>query len=316
MAAVNVYSDGRVVLSNIVGLVTTWCYLDGVEFDTGSVSSLLTGPQGPSAPAPIIFRAYRATNLTGLVAGWQAAVPFDVELVDSNNAFNGTKFQPTKAGWYRVTGGLGMGTGNDAVNSHIFLTKNAPAGAVDVWAYTFAGSAESQGAATTAYVNASGLVYLNGTTDYVECRAYLGAGGTIIYGIQGQVTFFEAEEVAPSVRDAASVDPWHSVGAVGEPAFTNSWANYGAPFNTAGFWKDSSGVVHLRGLITGGTVSVPIFTLPVGYRPAGQEIIIANAGVGVARLDVRQDGSIIVNNYIASGTNGYVSLDSITFKAA
>lgn len=319
MAAVSVFSDGRVVLSNIVGLVTTWAYLDGVEFDTQTVTQLLTGPPGPSAPAPIIFRAVRVASLSAAV-GHFGPIAFDSEPVDSAGAFNGTKFQPQKAGWYRVTAGVSMGTMNANNIANLFIAKNAVGTNTNPWANVVASSGDANGGASAVFLTASSLVYFNGTTDYVESRVYMSGATTPTIngssGAMGESTFFEAEEVAPSVRDAASVDPWHSIGAPGEPAFANSWQNYGAPFNTAGFWKDSNGVVHLRGLINLGTLAAAVFTFPVGYRPPGQEILMAVSNAGGARIDITTAGVLIVNNYFAGGTNAFVSLDGLTFKAA
>jgi hypothetical protein len=74
----------------------------------------------------------------------------------------------------------------------------------------------------------------------------------------------------PTAQQANSLAPaegWHEVGAPGEPGFENSWHSGPPPFETAAFYKDHDGVVHLRGLVTGGTAN-PAFLLPPGYRPA------------------------------------------------
>lgn len=59
------------------------------------------------------------------------------------------------------------------------------------------------------------------------------------------------------------------VGAGGEPAFENSWANASASFEDCQFWMDAQGVVHVSGYVDTGT-AFGIFTLPVGYRPTVQ----------------------------------------------
>lgn len=61
----------------------------------------------------------------------------------------------------------------------------------------------------------------------------------------------------------------HLVGAVGEPAFANSWANYGGTNRVAMFYKDSTGRVHIEGLVKNGTAAT-VFVLPVGYRPTAK----------------------------------------------
>lgn len=64
------------------------------------------------------------------------------------------------------------------------------------------------------------------------------------------------------------LEAWHVVGAAGQPAFANGWANTGAGYAGAQFYKDPAGIVHVEGFVTGGTLNTGVFTLPVGYRPA------------------------------------------------
>ncbi len=55
------------------------------------------------------------------------------------------------------------------------------------------------------------------------------------------------------------------------------------------FWKDTVGVVHLSGPMTGGSSGTTAFTLPVGYRPFGTETfnggeVTVGHGTGEVRL--------------------------------
>jgi hypothetical protein len=52
------------------------------------------------------------------------------------------------------------------------------------------------------------------------------------------------------------------------PTLLNGWVNFGAGQDTAGYYKDSSGTVRLKGLIKSGALGATAFTLPVGFRPA------------------------------------------------
>ena len=63
---------------------------------------------------------------------------------------------------------------------------------------------------------------------------------------------------------------WQSV------SFQSGWVNYGGSYNPAGYFKDSLGIVHLRGLVKSGKIgnNQTIFTLPAGYRPANRELQI------------------------------------------
>lgn len=125
----------------------------------------------------------------------------------------------------------------------------------------------------------------------------------------------ENMEAVPDTR-FTTFDDWRVIGSAGNPAFVNAWSNYGSGYQTAAFWKDSAGVVHLRGLVTGGTTT--IFTLPVGYRPgplAGGGTAVYLFGTHAAgaegRVDVASTGTVTH----AGGSNGYVQLDGITFRA-
>lgn len=69
----------------------------------------------------------------------------------------------------------------------------------------------------------------------------------------------------------AAQDPWHNVGAAGEPAFPNNWVNYGAPYPNTRFRK-IAGVVYVQIAVKNGTATTTIFTLPAGYRPSGNII--------------------------------------------
>lgn len=61
-------------------------------------------------------------------------------------------------------------------------------------------------------------------------------------------------------------DQWHVVGASGEPAFQNSWVNYGGTFYGASFRRSPDGThLNTRGFVKNGTAFTTIYTLPAGY---------------------------------------------------
>lgn len=107
-----------------------------------------------------------------------------------------------------------------------------------------------------------------------------------------------------------STGTWTAVGAAGAPAFQNSWANFGAPWEVAGYMKDSMGFVHLRGLIKSGTIAALAFTLPSGFRPANGQIFASIDGLNTGqRLDVDSAGGVKP----ATGNNGIFTLSGVTF---
>jgi hypothetical protein len=86
---------------------------------------------------------------------------------------------------------------------------------------------------------------------------------------------------------------------------------YDDTYNPPGYFKDSFGIVHLRGLVRGGAGT--IFILPVGYRPAFRELqAVQTNNNTIGRLDVLTDGQVFMQN----GNNGWFSLDGATFRAA
>lgn len=95
------------------------------------------------------------------------------------------------------------------------------------------------------------------------------------------------------------------------PTFLNSWVDFGGAFNTAGYYKDPFGIVHLRGLVKSGVVNTPIFNLPAGYRPTATEVFVTDSNSAHAQVTVSAAGNVT----LAFGSNVYASLDGMTFKA-
>lgn len=95
----------------------------------------------------------------------------------------------------------------------------------------------------------------------------------------------------------------------------SSWQNYGGAETVAAYRRMADGTVRLRGSIKSGTTGTAIFTLPAGFRPAvsSREVFMAIGGPGVCEIDVGSDGVVKVAQYIASGSNSFVSLAGITF---
>ena len=95
------------------------------------------------------------------------------------------------------------------------------------------------------------------------------------------------------------------------PTMTGTWVSYGSS-NNPEYYKDSEGVVHMRGLIKSGTINSSCFTLPTGYKPT-KNIVRATVSNGqAARLDIRSDGLVMP----VTGNNAWFSLDcSFTAEA-
>lgn len=162
----------------------------------------------------------------------------------------------------------------------------------------------------------SGIVYLNGTTD--QLRVIMTRSDGANYVVVGAAsapdhTFFYADLIGPSL--GVMPEPWHDVGATGEPAFQNGWVNNDATNAPARFRKMPDGTVRLGGMIKNGTIGSPpggtIFTLPVGYRPAWPMRFAAVGNGFFSWLEVGPTGTV----YFNSGSNVWADLSPAYFVA-
>lgn len=86
--------------------------------------------------------------------------------------------------------------------------------------------------------------------------------------------------------------PWINVTAA---QFQNGWRNVGSGFAFAGYYKDATGLVHIRGRITAGTASTVVFALPIGYRPDASLMLPAAGyagGAAAASLTIDTNGNV------------------------
>lgn len=132
------------------------------------------GLQGP------VFSAYRASDLTGIPTSTMTEIVFDAEHFDSDNWFNAAtgRFTPQVAGYYQFNACLTLRAASSSIsNGQIHLYKNGSSFKRG-WVYLPVSGTESSLIALTV----SGLVYLNGSTDYVSLFAYslVGSGTTYL----------------------------------------------------------------------------------------------------------------------------------------
>jgi len=157
------------------GAVTS-AYLLDASVTQAKLATNVTG-NGPA------FSAYSATSQTGVASGVFTKVLFDTEEYDTNNNFASSRFTPTVAGYYQVT----ARTDWSITSGACFLTiyKNGTG---------YKGGQLNDATGSGVGPIASGLVYFNGSTDYIEIYAYQNNGtNTIFPGIA--YTFFQAAMV-------------------------------------------------------------------------------------------------------------------------
>jgi hypothetical protein len=160
----------------------------------GTISGLSTGglPNGSVAQADLAagvagngpaFRARIASNLTvtNLV---NTKAPLTVEDYDTANCFDTSlnRFTPNVAGYYMITAKLYMEAASALQGGFLYIYKNGSS-------VSMSGLADSSAALSAAVFTTSELVYMNGTTDYVEMWA-------VVYGSTPR---FEADAAATAL---------------------------------------------------------------------------------------------------------------------
>jgi hypothetical protein len=171
----------------MAGSVVTGIIADGAV-TTGKIadSSITTAKIAAGA----VVQADIGTNVAGTGPAFSARkdgtqaitqntvtkITYDIEVFDTNNNFDSSRFTPTVAGYYQVnlTGSIETTSSDRYLQLHIY--KN---GTIIISAQPQYGSstgANGMGAAI------SGLVYFNGSTDYIESYAVTNSTTTVLNG--------------------------------------------------------------------------------------------------------------------------------------
>lgn len=135
---------------------------------------------GSSGPA---FRAYRTSDQS-ITSGAYVKVQFNVESFDTDNCYDNAtnyRFTPNKAGYYQVNIKLYLAGGSGSSNI-LRVYKNGANYDTNIW---------DSGNLAPQYSTPTGttIVYLNGSTDYIEGYAYHGGTSPVV---AGGVTEFSA----------------------------------------------------------------------------------------------------------------------------
>ncbi len=131
----------------------------------------------PTGPA---FSAERTTTQS-FSQNTFTKVLFDNELFDTNSNYDNTtnyRFTPTVAGYYHVSGTITMTSTSTNNRQILAFFKNNSQALRPVDYYITYGTA-------TAMFSGSGLIYMNGSTDYVEVFVYVSGAGTLSIVAQG-----------------------------------------------------------------------------------------------------------------------------------
>lgn len=136
------------------------------------------------APA---FSAYQSVAQTGFSSAIAYRLTFTTEEFDTNNNFASSTFTPTVAGYYQVSGCFSTNLLNAAPAAVAGIYKNG------VWFKN--GGNGTGGPSNFVTASVSALIYMNGTTDYLELYGYVdmnGVAGTYDTRAVQTATYFQA----------------------------------------------------------------------------------------------------------------------------
>jgi hypothetical protein len=144
-----------------------------LDFTSTSAAIFIKGAGASASSSGPAFAAYRNTSSQSITQNTWTKVELNAELFDTDNCYDPTtnyRFTPNKAGYYQVNARLNLT--NDTATSVVQLTlrKNGSAYAV---LYRLSGQSN-----TAVGVSGSTLIYLNGTTDYIELYINMAAATT------------------------------------------------------------------------------------------------------------------------------------------
>jgi hypothetical protein len=128
------------------------------------------------------FSAYLSANQS-ISSSTQTKITFDTEVFDTNSNFASNRFTPTVAGYYQVNGGFSSVPSGAITRIILSIYKNGSAiytvSDLLVSGYRFSGT---------------GLVYCNGSTDYIEMYVLI-VGTSPILEAGSTNTFFNGSMV-------------------------------------------------------------------------------------------------------------------------
>jgi len=133
------------------------------------------------------FSAFRNTSTQTVTSGVATKVQLNGEDFDTANAFDSTtnfRFQPAVAGYYLVTGRIAATASSGGTVSTPLIYKN---GSLVLSGQPYIPPSGSSSMTTTV----TGLVYLNGSTDYAELWANITGAGTVTIANGTGVTFLQ-----------------------------------------------------------------------------------------------------------------------------
>jgi hypothetical protein len=162
-----------------------------VTISTGQVATFAQAPVLPAASIPQAalaagvagngpsFSAHPSAGTTLSSNTW-TKINYATELWDTNSNYASSRFTPTVAGYYQINAAFGEGLSTSVMVMYMAIYKN---GAPEKYMQY------QTAAAWYTNIPINGMVYCNGTTDYIEIYAYTGSAYT--NDTKKQTNFFE-----------------------------------------------------------------------------------------------------------------------------
>jgi hypothetical protein len=144
--------------------------------DSGTVTQTMLGTNvAGNGPA---FSAYQSVSQS-IASGTNVKLQFQTEDFDTASAFDSTtnyRFQPTVAGYYQINGCYFVSSAtNNVMACIIYKTGN-------IWCY----GSQTVLSANVVISSASSILYLNGSSDYVELWGYQASGANAASFVSGR----------------------------------------------------------------------------------------------------------------------------------
>lgn len=151
------------------------------EISLGAGLTLSGGTLSPTGPAFHVNK--NGTDQTGIADVTETKLTWSNEVFDTDSCFASNKFTPNVAGYYLFTLAVYFSAGLGLTNMFTSLWKNGAR-------FLEGGFVVNVGDSYTSVM--SGIIYLNGTTDYVEAYAQGDvSSGTITVSGSATSTFFQ-----------------------------------------------------------------------------------------------------------------------------
>lgn len=307
-----------IYMNGTTDFVELWAYITGttprVVFgaDKTYLSGCLAALPGAPMLAPVVSpgpaaSAYRATSTQALSSGVWTKVQLTGELFDTAGAFDSTtnfRFQPNVEGYYDCAFGVYFTAASALTQACAGLYKNG--------SIVAQGSYNAAANTTNCASASSKLVYMNGTSDYLELFGY-GSGTSLAIASGEHATYLTCKLAALPTVATQTVDKVmvQKTGASNSPAAT--WGKTPLDtvmYDTNGLWdavntrvapkKPGYYQVNARTRTnTAGNITCAVYnTTTANLRPLGSESTLQAAG-----------GSCIL---YCNGINDYIELYSWT----